>query len=73
VDAVLASLGATSSTDRVRSATLGTARDLAGAAALTPAPPWRRLILWTVLIAAVLALAALALGMWRDAGRADVQ
>jgi hypothetical protein len=73
VDAVLASLGAMSSTDRVRSARLGAARDLAGTAALTPGPPWRRLILWTVLIAAVLALAALALGMWRDAGRADVQ
>jgi hypothetical protein len=66
VDAVLASLGRTDGTDRTRVATLGAARDVGGAEALRPVPPWRRFILWAVLIGAVLALGGLALRVFRD-------
>jgi hypothetical protein len=63
---VLASLGRTDGTDRTRVATLGAARDVGGAEALRPVPPWRRFILWAVLIGAVLALGGLALRVFRD-------
>jgi hypothetical protein len=68
VDALLASLGTATSAERTGSATLGEPRDLAGAAALTRARPWRQITLWAVLIAAVLALGVLARGVLRGDG-----
>ena len=69
VDAVLASLDRDEQFNRTRLATLGDARDLGGAEALRPVPPWRRLVLWAVLISAVLVLALLALRIFRDPER----
>lgn len=66
VDELLASLSARDGVDRTRPATLGEPHNLAGAEALQPAPPWRRLGLWAVLIGAVLALAWFALRAFRD-------
>ena len=66
VDALLASLGDATSSERTGSATLGEPRDLAGATALIPVRPWRQITLWAVLIAAVLALGLLARGVLRE-------
>jgi hypothetical protein len=69
VDALLATLGGANPAEGAGTATLGMPRDLAGEEALNPPPPLRRLTLWAVLIVAVLALGALALGVLRDTGR----
>jgi Protein of unknown function (DUF3999) len=66
VDALLASLDRDEQLNRTRVATLGDVRDLGGAEALTPVRPWRRVLLWAVLIGAVLVLAVLALRIFRD-------
>jgi hypothetical protein len=50
-------------------ARIGQPRDLGGAAALRPAPPpvpWRKFVLWAVLIAAVVLLGLLARRVYRD-------
>jgi hypothetical protein len=71
VDAVLASLDRDEQSSRTRPATLGAVRDLGGAEALRPVPPWRRLVLWAVLISAVLVLAVLALRAFRETARTE--
>jgi hypothetical protein len=66
VDTLLANLTQAERDSQVRIATLGEARTLAGADALTPELPWRRIVLWAVLIAAVAVLAVIALRVFRD-------
>jgi hypothetical protein len=66
VGAVLASLDEAGRSRQVRDATLGPARDLAGAAALTPAPNTKRLVLWSVLALAVAVLAWVAIKTFRE-------
>jgi hypothetical protein len=63
---VLASLDEAGRSRQVRDATLGPARDLAGAAALTPAPNTKRLVLWSVLALAVAVLAWVAIKTFRE-------
>jgi hypothetical protein len=55
--------------DRVQNASLGPSRELGGAAALTAPRSYRRIGLWAVLIAAVVALAALTLRVAREMGQ----
>ena len=71
VDALLARLDESARTDQVRTATLEPPRDLGGPDVLTPPLPGRRLLLWSVLVAAVLMLAFLALRLLRETGGAD--
>jgi hypothetical protein len=68
VDALLATLDDPGGT-RVRPATLDEPRVLGGASALEPPPPTRRIVLWTVLVGAVVALAWLALRALRETAR----
>lgn len=56
---------------RVQSATLGPARELGGAAALVAPRSWRRAGLWTALMLAVAALAALAFRLAREMGQTN--
>lgn len=71
VEALLASLDESERTNQVRPATLDAPRNLGGPAALAPAPPYRRIVLWAVLVAAVGALALLAMRVLRDTNRAE--
>jgi hypothetical protein len=71
LDALLESLDEAERARQVRVGTLEPARDLGGAAALTPAPPVRRTILWTILSAAVALLAWFAIRTFRDANTPD--
>jgi Protein of unknown function (DUF3999) len=66
VGALLASLSEADRAGRVRLATLGESRSLGGADALKPALPLRQIVLWSVLVAAVAALAFLAMRLFRD-------
>ena len=66
VDALLASLGNDTSSERIGDASVGEPRDLAGAAALNPAPPWRQITLWAVLIAAVVVVGLVARGVLQE-------
>ncbi len=66
IGALLAGLGTPDALARPEPATLAEIRDLAGTSVLAPAPPIRRIVLWSVLVAAVLALAALVARAARD-------
>jgi hypothetical protein len=69
VDELLATLDQRGRETQVRLATVGESRTLGGAEALKPAPtplPWKRIVLWGVLIAAVAALAVLASRLFRE-------
>ena len=66
IEALLAGLGTPETLARPEPATLGPKRDLAGADALAAPRPIRRIVLWAVLVAAVLALAALVVRAARD-------
>jgi hypothetical protein len=66
---LLATLNQSGRETQVREATLGEPRTLGGADALTPAPtplPWRRIVLWAVLVVAVATLAFVAARLFRD-------
>ena len=69
LDALLGSLDEAERARQVRAATVGASRSLGGAAALAP-PPLRRVILWTILAAAVALLAWLAIRTFRDTSTA---
>ncbi len=73
MDAALASLRASLGRDwRPPLATLGTAIESAGSAALQPPPsptPWRRWLLWGVLVAAAALVGGFALSLLRNAPR----
>ena len=71
VDALLASLSESDLSSRVGQATLGEPHDLGGAGALSAAPPYRRLALWGILVAAVIALAVVAIRTFREANAAS--
>jgi len=71
VDALLARLNAGDRVNRVRMATVGASRSLGEVEALTPAPPYRRIVLWAVLVIAVGALAFLAMRVFRETSQAD--
>jgi hypothetical protein len=71
LDALLESLDEAERARQVRVGTPAPARDLGGAAALTPAPPVRRAILWTILAVAVGVLAWVAIRTFRDTGAPD--
>jgi hypothetical protein len=71
LDALLENLDEAERARQVRVGTLAPARSLGGAAALTPAPPLRRTILWTILAVAVAVLAWLAIQTFRDTNTAD--
>jgi hypothetical protein len=66
IEALLSNLGSRDAPAEPTPATLEATRDLGGAAALSPARPWRRIALWTVLVGAVLALATLVARASRD-------
>ena len=66
VDALLGSLDEAERARQVRPATLGPPRSLGGADALTPPPPLRRAMLWTILVGAVALLAWFAIRTFRD-------
>lgn len=69
VGELLASLNQSGSEAQVRPATLDAPRTLGGADALKPAPqrlPWKRIVLWGVLIIAVASLAFLATRLLRE-------
>jgi len=66
IEALLAGLGTPETLARPEPATLGPTRNLAGADALAAPRPIRRIVLWAVLVAAVLALAALVVRAARD-------
>jgi hypothetical protein len=66
VDALLAALDDDDRERRIRPATLEAPRTLGGADALTPAPPVRRIALWSVLIVAVGVLAWFAMRAFRE-------
>jgi hypothetical protein len=70
VDALLASLNGAEIEGRVREATLGEPHTFAGADALTASPPYRRIVLWGVLVAAVAALAFFAVRVFRETSSA---
>jgi hypothetical protein len=59
IEALLAGLGAPGQLARPEPATLAETRDIAGPSALEPPRPIRRIVLWAVLVAAVVALALL--------------
>jgi hypothetical protein len=59
IEALLAGLGTPEQLARPEPATLADTRDLAGASALAAPRPIRRIVLWAVLVAAVLALGVL--------------
>jgi hypothetical protein len=69
IDALLAGLGTPDALARPEPATLAEIRDLAGTSVLAPARPIRRIVLWSVLVAAVLALAALVARAAREMNR----
>jgi hypothetical protein len=69
IDALLVELGTPDQLARPEPATLEQTRDLAGEAALTSSRPLRRMALWGVLVAAVLALGALVARAARDMKR----
>ncbi len=75
VDAALAGLRAKSGKDwQPALAHLGVAKESGGTAALKPLPaptPWRRWLLWGVLIAAAAVVGGFALSLLRDARRTD--
>jgi hypothetical protein len=71
VDALLGSLDEAERARQVRRASLGASRSLGGADALTPPPPLRRAVLWTILVAAVALLAWLAIRTFRDTNTPD--
>lgn len=74
VDTLLAGLDAAQSEALIMDATLGPRHTLGGAAALrpmTPPTPWQRYLLWSVLIAAVLMLARMALQLYREISARD--
>lgn len=69
LDQLLATLNQRDDESRIRLATIGEPRTLGGADALKPAPrtiPRKQIVLWTVLIIAVGALAFLAVRLFRD-------
>ena len=66
IEALLTGLGTPEALARPEAATLAEIRDLAGGAALAEPRPIRRIVLWTVLVAAVLALGALVARAARD-------
>jgi hypothetical protein len=69
LDQLLATLSRRGDESQIRLATVGEPRTLGGADALTPAPrtiPRKQIVLWTVLIIAVGALAFLAARLFRD-------
>jgi hypothetical protein len=65
IDALLANLDG-EGRQPIREATLGAPYDLGGTAALAAPRSWRREVLWTVLIVAVLILGAFALRVFRE-------
>ena len=72
VDELLSTLNQRARDTQVRSATLGERRTLGGADALKPAPtplPWKQIVLWAVLIAAVATLALVASRLFSDTRR----
>ncbi len=76
VDTLLAGLDAAQSEALIMNATLGPRHTLGGAAALrpaTPPTPWQRYLLWSVLIAAVLMLARMALHLYREISAHDAR
>jgi Protein of unknown function (DUF3999) len=74
VDELLASLDSTARANQVREATLGPPQTLGGVDALKPAPtpiPWKRVVLWAVLIVVVAALALMAARLFRESERGE--
>jgi hypothetical protein len=74
VDELLASLDSTVRAKQIREATLGEPQTLGGTDALKPAPtpiPWRRVVLWGVLIAVVAALAFMATRLFKESERGE--
>jgi hypothetical protein len=66
VDTLLVRLREEDLTKQVRLATVGPSQNLGGPDVLAPPPPWRRIVLWAVLVVAVGALALLAARLFRD-------
>jgi len=69
VDELLATLDSAVRAKQVREATLGSSQTLGGADALKPAPapiPWKRVVLWGVLIVVVAALALMAARLFKE-------
>ena len=69
VDELLATLDSGERAKQVREATLGSSQTLGGADALKPAPapiPWKRVVLWGVLIVVVAALALMAARLFKE-------
>ena len=74
MDTLLTGLDAEQSEALIMDATLGPRHTLGGAAALrpmTPPTPWQRYLLLSVLIAAVLMLARMALQLYREISARD--